>query len=494
MDTDNRFGRLREGHYTIKRVVSLPKRGNANWLFALRTPRLERFYRWDVVEKKYETIEIGGAAFVPQDTSLSFNTATNTLTATFVDGTTRSVVLDIRGAVTTYTDETGVSKHKIGEYLNESNITADVNETNTDLALTNNNLIYTREDSTQRTLSLSPYINVQSDWNQTDNSQADFIENKPFIKIFSRYSYQANGSIAQNGRFTTGESSLIFAKTDLEGNDNSTFFTEIQENRLNIIFSVVENNNSFSYYSVVSSVDTGTTFTLVVSAFGGLSTGPFTVDDIYCIGLTPIFRPQIPQSDWDETDSGNPAFILNKPTITGGTTNLGYTAGASNGVVTSSTGTDATIPLGTSSNAGLMPANFYQEGTFTPTLLDLNGVASFTYTTNTGSYIRIGNNVHFSVIFNGINQTGTPTGATVMDALPLAVITPSAGVDYQFNWHINSSGISDSDLGIIKPVVTANNRVGFLEHNQSALINNLQFTTGGTLRISGTYRTNVFTP
>lgn len=38
----------------------------------------------------------------------------------------------------------------------------------------------------------------------------------------------------------------------------------------------------------------------------------------------------------------------------GGSTNLGYTAAAGNGVVTSDTGTDATIPAATNTNAGLM--------------------------------------------------------------------------------------------------------------------------------------------
>ena len=43
----------------------------------------------------------------------------------------------------------------------------------------------------------------------------------------------------------------------------------------------------------------------------------------------------------------------------GGGANLGYTASATNGIVTSDTGTDATIPLADGTNAGLMtPANF----------------------------------------------------------------------------------------------------------------------------------------
>lgn len=39
-----------------------------------------------------------------------------------------------------------------------------------------------------------------------------------------------------------------------------------------------------------------------------------------------------------------------------GITNLAYTAGVSNGVVTSDTGTDATIPLADGTNAGLFSA------------------------------------------------------------------------------------------------------------------------------------------
>lgn len=43
----------------------------------------------------------------------------------------------------------------------------------------------------------------------------------------------------------------------------------------------------------------------------------------------------------------------------GGSTNLAYTASPTNGIVTSDTGTDATLPLADSTNAGLLaPADF----------------------------------------------------------------------------------------------------------------------------------------
>ena len=71
-------------------------------------------------------------------------------------------------------------------------------------------------------------------------------------------------------------------------------------------------------------------------------------------------KPTIPpgqvQSNWTETDSTKPSFILNKPSGGGGNgkTDLDYTKAADKGVVTSSTGTDAEIPLVDATNAGLM--------------------------------------------------------------------------------------------------------------------------------------------
>ena len=73
-------------------------------------------------------------------------------------------------------------------------------------------------------------------------------------------------------------------------------------------------------------------------------------------------KPVIAQSDWAQTTSSDPAFIKNKPTITmdGGnvdniSVNLTYTASATNGIVNSDKGTNATLPLVVANgNAGLM--------------------------------------------------------------------------------------------------------------------------------------------
>jgi hypothetical protein len=68
---------------------------------------------------------------------------------------------------------------------------------------------------------------------------------------------------------------------------------------------------------------------------------------------------------WDTAQ--NSLFVYNANTTSwidlgsSGVTNLAYTASATNGIVTSSTGTDATIPLADSTNAGLMSKAKFDE-------------------------------------------------------------------------------------------------------------------------------------
>lgn len=73
----------------------------------------------------------------------------------------------------------------------------------------------------------------------------------------------------------------------------------------------------------------------------------------------------------------------------GGATNLTYSAGPTNGVVTSDTGTDATIPAADGTNAGLMvPAQFNKLGFITVTgavNLDTLAAASHAAVTLAGS-------------------------------------------------------------------------------------------------------------
>lgn len=96
-----------------------------------------------------------------------------------------------------------------------------------------------------------------------------------------------------------------------------------------------------------------------------------------------------------------------------GGANLGYSAGATNGVVTSSTGTDATLPLADGTNAGLLaPADFTKLSNLTVTSatdLDAIRAASHAAVTTAGSatnnpIVVSGQELSFSIA----NLTGAP--------------------------------------------------------------------------------------
>ena len=80
-----------EGHYTLKRVKKLPKRGNSNLLYAFIGPVIDKLYRW-LPNGEYEIITLGGSA-VFQATALTFNSTTNILSSTYADGSSHNVSL-----------------------------------------------------------------------------------------------------------------------------------------------------------------------------------------------------------------------------------------------------------------------------------------------------------------------------------------------------------------------------------------------------------------
>jgi hypothetical protein len=95
-------------------------------------------------------------------------------------------------------------------------------------------------------------------------------------------------------------------------------------------------------------------------------------------------------------------YLATTDDITGGATNLGYTASPTNGIVTSDTGTDATIPLATGTNAGL-------------SLNDLTSALktaydnAVTWVTNAGANIR-------STVLTGLS-TATATTILATDSI-----------------------------------------------------------------------------
>lgn len=84
-----------EGHYTIKRVKRLPKRGNQNWLYAFIGDTIPEVYRWSPKKKDYETIKLGSSSgsIIFQPTDLTYDSNTGELICTFADGSVKSVTI-----------------------------------------------------------------------------------------------------------------------------------------------------------------------------------------------------------------------------------------------------------------------------------------------------------------------------------------------------------------------------------------------------------------
>ncbi|PKH51429.1 hypothetical protein CXF68_12380 [Tenacibaculum sp. Bg11-29] len=105
-------------------------------------------------------------------------------------------------------------------------------------------------------------------------------------------------------------------------------------------------------------------------------------------------------------------------------TDLAYTQASENGLVNSSTGESAIIPLANVDYAGLMPNDFIETGTFQPSLVNLVAVANETPDTFTydayGMYYRIGKVLHFEITILNINtqRNGARSGNFIIKGLP----------------------------------------------------------------------------
>lgn len=60
----------------------------------------------------------------------------------------------------------------------------------------------------------------------------------------------------------------------------------------------------------------------------------------------------------------------------------------------------------------------YETNSFSPTLVDGGGGATYTYTLRSANYTKIGNQVTFSIYISDINTTGTPSGQFRIEGMP----------------------------------------------------------------------------
>lgn len=93
-------------------------------------------------------------------------------------------------------------------------------------------------------------------------------------------------------------------------------------------------------------------------------------------------------------------------------------------------------------NLGYAQSNFatVTSGTFTPTVFDEGGGATYTPTSATGYYTRIGKLCTISVRFTSISTSGTPTGALKIGNFPFASTSVSGHVKEQAIAQVSGGG------------------------------------------------------
>ncbi|WP_047788118.1 hypothetical protein [Tenacibaculum mesophilum] len=191
-------------------------------------------------------------------------------------------------------------------------------------------------------------------------------------------------------------------------------------------------------------------------------------------------------------DTTNPLQpIINATTGSGVATDLSYDAATR--TVASSTGTDTVLPLADATNAGLQKANFYEEGIFTPTLVDLGGGATYAFN-GQGVYSRVGNSVTFSYSINNVTTTGTPTGELIIGGFPFNIFN-IFDVEKSTNIIISTGGNVNYDLLYTSPF--SSNQFRVLKHDNGTVGNPVNYYssvsfTDGSIKVSGTYQTNVY--
>ncbi len=170
----------------------------------------------------------------------------------------------------------------------------------------------------------------------------------------------------------------------------------------------------------------------------------------------------------------------------GGTSNtdLSYTAASDKGTIVSSTGIDAVIPVADKTNAGLMKANFYEEGVPSPSIA-INGFATVD---DGSSYIRIGNTVHCRL--RVINISGGWTGSFSLVRLPFPVEKVSSGTISVFS----GSDLTNAQIGDLScraEIKNGFNSLNFIYKSSGEDIPNISITNG-VIEAFVTYETNVY--
>jgi hypothetical protein len=189
----------------------------------------------------------------------------------------------------------------------------------------------------------------------------------------------------------------------------------------------------------------------------------------------------------------NTQFQYNNSSAFAGAANLVYNA---NGPIVSSLGVGSTTP--SASGAGIaFPAtqsastdvntlDDYEEGTFTPTITFGGGSTGITYSTQTGSYTKIGNKV-FYFVYIILTSKGSSTGNASMTNMPFTATGSTAYVPAA-SWLGSMASLSSNLMIRSVTGTTTLDMYQIVSSNYSSLTD-ANFTNSTLLQVAGFFTT-----
>jgi hypothetical protein len=124
----------------------------------------------------------------------------------------------------------------------------------------------------------------------------------------------------------------------------------------------------------------------------------------------------------------------------------------------------------------------YEEGAWTPVMFFGVGNAGITYATQAGTYVKVGQLVHFSLRLT-LTSKGSSTGAAAISGFPFTTVTSPehpVSIGYYTNM-VASTGITGYVVGtVLNPTIPG--------ATFTAGVTDANFTNTSDLMISGTYR------
>jgi hypothetical protein len=156
------------------------------------------------------------------------------------------------------------------------------------------------------------------------------------------------------------------------------------------------------------------------------------------------------------------------------------------GAAAAASGSGVSFPATQSASSDVNTLDDYEEGTFTPTITFGGGSTGITYSTQVGSYTKIGNKV-FYFVYIILTSKGSSTGAAQVAGMPFTASGSNAYVPAS-SW-LGSMASLSSNLMIRSVTGTTTLDTYQIVSNNYSNITDANFTNSTLLQVAGFYTT-----